>query len=336
MGLQNFGKSKEVASAAETLSKRLLGTQILITRQYRVHPVAMVFGPGKEPVPDETIREPSEPIRDEISIPYYLYRGVYGAGVIIVNGEEHPLLLCNENIAPSQPTSLREIKNIQGLENLIPGMREDQVLRNTMVWGIETPVPHYGPGGPVECSRRSGTFGALVTTPEGKVGVLTAGHVGIQLGAKAWADGKANGKIIGEVTYTKDPATQLPGTPSADVAVITIEDASVNVFKPTIKIGKTIDAKPADKLENCCARQHVVDGVMAFADFVFIPSMAAPWGKVYMTQGPISVQGDSGAPVLLEGTDLIVGHIVGGSPNSTSFIQDIDYQLQDCGCTLLP
>ena len=72
---------------------------------------------------------------------------------------------------------------------------------------------------------------------------------------------------------------------------------------------------------------------MGFVAQLFVPSMAGMWADLYFTTTAASVQGDSGAPVLAAGTNSIVGHIVGGAPGLTSYIQSIDVQLAATGCT---
>lgn len=62
--------------------------------------------------------------------------------------------------------------------------------------------------------------------------------------------------------------------------------------------------------------------------------MAGMWAQLYFTTTAASGPGDSGAPVLASGTSKIVGHVVGGAPGLTSYIQSIDVQLQVTGCVL--
>jgi hypothetical protein len=73
---------------------------------------------------------------------------------------------------------------------------------------------------------------------------------------------------------------------------------------------------------------------MGFTPALFVPQMAGMWAQLYFTTTAASVAGDSGAPVLASGSNDIVGHIVGGAPGLTSYIQAIDAQLQAINCAL--
>jgi hypothetical protein len=67
--------------------------------------------------------------------------------------------------------------------------------------------------------------------------------------------------------------------------------------------------------------------IMGLSQFLYMPAQNATCGDTYFTTSEISSPGDSGGPVL-SGQDLI-GHVVGASPNVTSFIQDVAYQLRE-------
>ena len=63
-------------------------------------------------------------------------------------------------------------------------------------------------------------------------------------------------------------------------------------------------------------------------------------------RGPVSVSPSDPTPPLLTnfsdferyygGTDDLIGHVVGGSPPTTSFVQEIDFQLKAVGATFRP
>ena len=75
---------------------------------------------------------------------------------------------------------------------------------------------------------------------------------------------------------------------------------------------------------------------MGFSESLYVPSMRGMWAQVYFTTDDASQPGDSGCPVLRSGTDELVGHVVGGAPGMTSWIQAIDVQLFATACTLRP
>ena len=68
--------------------------------------------------------------------------------------------------------------------------------------------------------------------------------------------------------------------------------------------------------------------------FVHLPSMAGMWADSYITLQSISQAGDSGAPVFLQGTNTLIGHLVGGAPGVISFVQAIEVALKATGATL--
>jgi hypothetical protein len=328
MGLQDFARSTEVADGAELLSQRLLQPTVQMRRRYEASSEEIFNYYG--PTISSPAREPTEPISDVVLIPYSFYVGFYGAGVMIWEDKEYPTVFCNERLAPSKPTLLQELQGRTELKRIILEIFGDNLPSSTVAFGLRSPIPHFGPSSAVKCSGKQGTLGAVVTTDTGAVGILTAGHVGAPLSA----DAISNSSTIGTVTYTTDPAYKPSATLSADVAVITINQSSIRFLSPSIKIRGVAKAGSTDRIESHCVNGRHAEGIFAKAPWIFVPQMAGLWGEVYMTQAPISVAGDSGAPVFLQGTEMIVGHVVGGSPGMTTYVQDIDYQLADCGCVL--
>lgn len=70
-----------------------------------------------------------------------------------------------------------------------------------------------------------------------------------------------------------------------------------------------------------------------------IPSFAlttheGAWKDVFLTSQAVSVKGDSGAPVVLDGTDTVVGLVVAGA-GSYSLVQDISYVLSETNTSLV-
>ena len=75
--------------------------------------------------------------------------------------------------------------------------------------------------------------------------------------------------------------------------------------------------------------------IQGLCEFFNVPGAGGQWAQVYLTSAGISQRGDSGGPVFKDGNDEIVGHLVGGSGQFTSYIQEIDAQLVACGATLV-
>jgi hypothetical protein len=331
MGLQDFVKSSEVAEGGESLSQRLLFPTIQISRVY-----SPVTARGRHLSYGATIgvEVPAsmEPISDVVPMPYSVYLGIYGAGVIVLDGVEHPAIFCNEQLAPLTPKPLEELIDNPALSRVVREILSGDTPNGTVALGLKAPSPHFGPGKSVECGGRRGTLGAIVKTTAGATGLLTAGHVGGPLGAVAHCEGSA----IGTVTYSDDPAFKPPNTVSADVAVITVNPSAIGSLSLPTQITGIAKVGPSDRVESHCVTGCNTTGILGKAPWIFIPQMAGLWADVYLTHSPISVAGDSGAPVFLQGTNKIVGHVVGGAPGMLTFVQEIDCQLSACGCMLYP
>ena len=67
--------------------------------------------------------------------------------------------------------------------------------------------------------------------------------------------------------------------------------------------------------------------IMGQMQWLWMPSSNCTCGHVYMTTAHVTAKGDSGAPCLKSG-DLI-GHVIGASKGMATYIQEIDYQLQE-------
>jgi hypothetical protein len=102
--------------------------------------------------------------------------------------------------------------------------------------------------------------------------------------------------------------------------------------------------KKGDRLEKYCwhsqdPTQHPMSwstptDIHAIAPWVGCKEvLVGLWKDIIMTDRPISKLGCSGAPVLLQDTNQIVGHVVGGTQDRT-FVQKIDCQLDASECTV--
>jgi hypothetical protein len=312
MTLFSFSESERVAAVATEYSQRLLSAfgQSDIDRGLEIRSLAerlsyeRVAGHAPELV---------------------IGRRLYGAGVVQLPGDEHPLVVVNEDLAPSEFVPLEKAPTARELLMSFAG----EPPPDAWVIGIPEPRPFFGPGDRAYCWAKHGTLGARVVSAKREAAFLTAGHFGTPVGASV---GCGN-KHLGRVAFSIDPAQMPAGTASADVAVVVVDD-------PAAAAGGARVAGAATASGGC--RVTCIAGgsgtwtatVMAKSAFIYIPSMTGMWGDTYMTlQGP-SVPGDSGAPVFLEGTENLIGHTVGGAPGVMSFIQDIDLQLQATGATL--
>jgi hypothetical protein len=207
----------------------------------------------------------------------------------------------------------------------------------TVAMGIETPVAQMSPGDNVSTSINGA--GGIQISWSGKQGILTAGHVGTPAGATAYSAGAKIGKVV----LSLDPAS--PGSalqasglvcavcglvcraqvsnlnPQPDVAIVDLAPG-VHIAN---RISKTTTARPGDKVDIPTPRGSLSAQIMGLMTWLWMPGTGGTYGEVYITTNQVTQPGDSGSPALLNG-DLI-GHVVGGSPRCTTFVQDFDYQI---------
>jgi hypothetical protein len=180
------------------------------------------------------------------------------------------------------------------------------------------------------CRGRRSTLGADVFVPGGgRPAVLTAGHIATPVGELIQTE---SGNIFGEVIFTESPSSQPPAIARADVAVVEIHDNRQHEersFKPGSPPypGQGVSVIGADGR----GRRTSINTA---AHWIYSPQLGGRWGEIYVTDEVVSSDGDSGAPVTLEGNSII-GHVVGVIPDEGTLVQDLDYQLARAGVELL-
>jgi hypothetical protein len=127
--------------------------------------------------------------------------------------------------------------------------------------------------------------------------------------------------VIGTVVFSHAAFGGMPRG-EADVAIVSTD-------QPT---GPSAKPKNIAVVEPGCTIQIVlhgnrpqanVKGMWAWLNF---PGTNIVLANTYMTDRLVTKQGDSGAVALTE-KDEVVGHVVGGTSQGGSYIQEIDYQL---------
>lgn len=238
---------------------------------------------------------------------------------------------------------------------------------------IDPPIPQFRPGEQVYAAigvTVEGTLGCRVeygSDKEPVLGITTAGHVicqvsyhatttdpialrcevcsagvqgngctdyhcpthGTMCSATAVVDKGQPKKTGGVVTFISPACHRASGPTMADIAVLKEPDAG----QPS-SFTQTARVMPLDQVSTVlqCGERGPAYVRMALATLYPSKSHAA-WGEVFETSTGISTSGDSGAPVK-RGDGALVGHIVGGdASNSTSFVQDIQYQLGEIGAS---
>jgi hypothetical protein len=257
-----------------------------------------------------------------------------GAGVFSDGRHEAPMVLVDAELAPELPrgtaVAIGESETGYGLAARLAELAGESVTSRTVLLAVPSPEPQFAPGQRAQCAGRQGTFGAWVRNSAGERRILTAGHVVTGVGAIVH---DARGGTA-QVEAFEDPAMSPPDLPVADLAVL-------NVLSGVDRSGGNWTGPPqvargGEPLTGYGAQSRTTHGeVLAFCTFCAVPRMGGQWSNTYMTQASMSVGGDSGGPVVHSDTGSIVGHIVGGAEDLTTWVQEIDYQLTRFGLTLL-
>lgn len=246
-----------------------------------------------------------------LTMPMIMWSGIYGVGVrASANRKPAPVIFVDKHVNDFGYV----LKNDFGLD-LPP---EFDV--------IETNAPRPQSSACL-CNGRRATLGVDVMIPNRGVGVLTAGHTVNPVGAPV---SSASGEPIGKVFFVESPSTPPVTANHADVAVVEIQSRG---YEPrSFKVGfPPIPGDPALMLGSEAKRVETSFGTAA--DWIYSPELGGRWGEVYVTEGVISEEGDSGAPVVI-GEDSVIGHVVGVMEDEGTIVQDLDYQLVRGGVQL--
>ena len=183
-------------------------------------------------------------------------------------------------------------------------------------------------------SRADGNIGCNVPRRGSVVqGILTAGHVAGPVGAPV----TSGTDDVGVVIFSENPAENGGMAASVDVAVIATRDSKPEYTGIPAIIGTA--AGRVDQIVTVYGRNRITGTLLAFCSVLRISGGITI--DCWMTSQAISGAGDSGAPVLVPEPELegdfgsILGHVIGGAPGVTTFIQDIHTQLSAARAELL-
>lgn len=197
-------------------------------------------------------------------------------------------------------------------------------LKEVRAFGIFEPELHLSPADRVQASL-GGSAGASLSWLGGS-GFAMAGHVAPNIGAQV----SQNGNTVGTVIWANNP-TGHGTSVEADFSVVELQPGTTFSSPYTsYHQGRPYDdiqiAKPS-------GQPFPSSRIMGMFVSMALPTHNSTLGDTYMTRGQISSAGDSGAPAISRTGDLI-GHVIGASPNITTFVQDLDYQLRAASVTL--
>jgi hypothetical protein len=180
------------------------------------------------------------------------------------------------------------------------------------------------PGDPIQTSV-TGQLGAPVQWGTSR-GFLTAGHVGKRVGTIV-QDSALN--TVGTVVFAIDP-TGNGATPEIDVAVV--EVAAGQAWGNSLGITGAAVARASAAID-IYRRSHpnpVPSMIQGGKAWCVVSPPGAPLttlNAVYLSSAGVTASGDSGGPVMLQGTATMIGHVAAGGP-ATSCIQDVRHQIR--------
>lgn len=253
-----------------------------------------------------------------------------GVGVAVHSGNEYPMVLVNSSGVRDVDSgkTVHDVSDIPEVEDELGEHVGHDEMHNYKVRLVEPPEPQYFPGDEVHGLGTRGTLGAGVSV-NGTDAILTAGHV-----AQGATTVKNSGGVPGQVLVSIDPSSTGSAMPMADVAVIqparwaTASTIQLSGTSSAVQGGTEIEIHGLSGVQSAT--------VMGFTPFLHVPSMAGQWGDLYFTTAGVTAGGDSGAPVVLKGTDSLIGHLVGASGSTTSYIQTITLQLSATSAIFRP
>jgi hypothetical protein len=217
------------------------------------------------------------------------------------------------------PTRMRTLAEATDLHSAVKYVIRGgfEAVADAMVVRVSEPEFEAVPGDTLSAGL-TGTAGAQLSWGAGLDGIFTAGHVGQSVGVRANVAG-TNGSVV----LALDP-TNHGKPPEADVAVVQLPSAVLAAKRIT----GTTTAGPGDSVSVTTRGGATVPAtIMGQLQWLWLPSSLCTCGHVYMTTAHVTRKGDSGAPVLKGGE--LVGHVIGASVGMTTYIQLIDYQLQE-------
>lgn len=247
--------------------------------------------------------------------------GLYGSGLARLDGGSVPFVAVDERMASPE---LRRIESTDAVEQLST-LLQPRELGGVYVWGIPPAELQWSEGGRVLCGGRRGRLGCWAATPGRPLSITTAGHVAGSSGTLATAGEGPEGVVV----FAQHLSTVPAFSRCADIALI----STVGIRPLSSSISTIASPTGADKVA-IVGGDSPEAAVLAMCDWFAVPHQPGLWGNVYLTNVPISERGDSGAAVVAVEGQRLVGHIVGGSPGSTSVVQDANYQLAVAGSQL--
>jgi|SRR5215469_2487765 len=292
MSLWDFGRSPDATSKALLLAEGLR------------------LGPTGLPTP--------------LSPPFGVFFGIFGVGLIYREDQKRvvAVVIMDASDVPAAFPQVVELATVPRAKNalatLFGGSADMEAMFTADVFAVGVPTPELQVAtGDMIMAPNVGTCGSSARWANSQ-GILTAGHVG-----SAPSAAFSNGAHIGNVVFSRNPANGGAQV-GADVALVEL-NPGMHLNK---SVTGTVRAQPTSNVLIMRPNGGSPVQVIAKTNWFYIPASNGTYGDVYLTMTGVTQPGDSGAAVLLQNTQSLVGHVIGASGRITSYIQDIEYQLQ--------
>lgn len=242
-----------------------------------------------------------------------------GVGVGRTGGAVRPMLLADASVFGDLGESSLELGNspLAALGASYP------VPPETFVRFVPPPVPQWSPGGALR-GQIIGTSGAWVLHEQFGRCITTAGHILRDVNTARCACGKEARVVAREI-----PKDNRAASAACDMALLKPSDNDV-----CGRVGYT-NAEPdvESRVTIHTSRGEFHTGLSGLWYWARCPGLGV-WRDVYCTDEGITLPGDSGALVTCDPSGAAIGHVVGASGTTLSYVQDIRYQLDVFGAML--
>lgn len=248
---------------------------------------------------------------------------IFGAGVCYLKGKGLvPLLLISKDKTSLRAGfhNIREDPNVFSEVKRAVGGNSDWV--HDIFIRVLPPPEIQAQVGDRIASASFGTAGAGVTWQNGS-GFLTAGHVAPQGGNVTLRGKNWGGRTkIGTTRYC-GYRVGTPNSPMADVSVV--ETTSGQQYQSSFSGTAKAQANQSVAIHGPISGTTAT--IMGYCTFVHWPNTNATYGNCYFTTNHATRRGHSGSAVSTVNNGDVVGMVVGGTPNFTTYIQEMDYVL---------
>lgn len=273
--------------------------------------------------------------------------GVVAAGVSTEEGAE-PFLIVTPQFAEEQAGYVGRGIQDAGIRSALTKLRAafdqlrlrppeagwDELMSSVRVHVEPPPRAHWGLGDAANTTLKSGTFGGAVVRPGGDTALLTAGHV-----TSSWNDPQTQHGDQGKTEFEEEPFSWPTDTVCADVAVVSFGQGSPT---STQAINGYDVAYAGDSVDVHLRSGTVTDSINSYLDYIRYEDPNGNQSNAFVgacmrLSRAVTVAGDSGAAVTRSGSDVLLGHVVGGlnAPTvSYTLVQSIIWQLAAVRCKL--